>query len=290
VLGLFEVSLAMVFAGSSVVVGKLLATRIPVFLSAELSLCAALLAILPLQIARRRELARVDRRQIGSMLLQALFGIVLFRVLTLTGLRHTSAVHAGIITAAAPAVTALLAVLLLRERLRVPAVAGIVLTVAGLVVVNLRRAPEGSGGLQIGNLMVGAAVACEALLTILRRSSGGRVGAVTNATILIAASALMLMPFAINDVRHFPLREIDPVGWLSVGYYGAVATVIAYILWGDGAVRIPANRSGIAMAAMPVSSLALSALVLGEPVGWLQLAGCVVVMGGIVLGGLRAAA
>ena len=42
----------------------------------------------------------------------------------------------------------------------------------------------------------------------------------------------------------FQPGRIETVGWLSVIYYGAVATVIAYILWGDGALRIPATGRG----------------------------------------------
>jgi drug/metabolite transporter (DMT)-like permease len=281
--GLIEVFLAMALAGSSVVVGKLLSTRVPIFLSAELSLCAALAAILPLQLRRRRELRLLDRRQLGFMFLQALFGIVLFRVCTLSGLRLTSAVSAGLITSAAPAVTALFSAALLRERIGVKGVAGIALAVGGLCIVNVHGISAAGSLSWAGNLLVGAAVCCEALLTIFRKRSGGSVGSVTNTTVLVAMSALMLLPFAIGEARRGGLQRIEAVGWAAIVYYGAVATVAAYILWGDGALRIPAHRVGVAMAAMPVSSLALSWLLLGEPVGARHLLGCAVVVAGIVV-------
>jgi drug/metabolite transporter (DMT)-like permease len=285
--GLLEVVLAMAFAGSSVVVGKLLATRVPVFLSVELSLCAALAAILPAQIARRRELRLLGPRELSYMLLQALFGIVLFRAFTLYGLHFTTAVSAGIITSAAPAVMALLAGTILRERLGRGAIAGLALSVSGLLAINLWGLSPGAGpGSLVGNLLVFAATVCEALLTIFRKRSGGRIGSVTNTTVLVGMSAVLVLPLALIDLQRFPIRQIDSVAWLSILYYGAVATVIAYVLWGHGTLRIPANRTGIATAALPVTAVILSALVLGEPLLPAHVAGSVTVIAGIIVANL----
>jgi len=283
--GLVEVVFAMMLAGSTVVVGKLLSTRVPVFLSVELTLCAALAAILPLQIARRRELRLLHARELLYMLLQAFFGIVLFRAFTLYGLRFTSALSAGVITSAAPAIMAVIAAVALGERLGRTQAIGVGLAVAGLLLINLwgHEPSEGSGSL-VGNLLILAATVCEALLTVFRKSSGGRIGSVTNTTVLVGMSALMMLPFALLDLRSFALAHIGTVGWISIVYYGSVATVIAYILWGHGALQIPANRTGIATAALPVSALILSSLVLGEHLGPQHLVGCAAVIAGIIMG------
>ena len=243
--GMVEVVLAMGLAGSSVVVGKLLSVRIPVFLSVEISLLAALAAIIPAQVVRRRELLLLGGRELAYMFLQALFGIVLFRAFTLSGLRFTSAVNAGVITSAAPAVMAVLARVVLGERMGRTGALGVGLAVAGLLLINVRGLASGmEPGHLAGNLLVLAATVCEALLTIFRKTSGGRIGSVTNTTVLVAMSAVMMLPLALIDLRGFSLSRIDAVGWVSALYYGAVATVIAYILWGHGALLIPAGQDG----------------------------------------------
>ena len=285
--GLLEVVLAMALAGSSVIVGKLLSTRVPVFLSVELSFCAALVAILPAQVARRRELRLLGVRELSYMFLQALFGMVLFRAFTLYGLHFTSALSAGIITSSAPAVMAILAATVMGERLGRGPAAGIALSVVGLLAINLWGiSPGESHGSLLGNLLIFAATVCESLLTIFRKRSGGRIGSVTNTTVLVAMSAVLMLPFALLDLRRFPLGQIDRVAWLSIIYYGAVATVIAYILWGHGALRIPANRTGIATAALPVTAVILSALLLGEPLRPAHVAGSVTVIAGIIVANL----
>ncbi|HEY9594425.1 MAG TPA: EamA family transporter, partial [Spirochaetia bacterium] len=266
--GIAEIVGAMCLAGSSVVVGKILSTRMPVFLAAEASLLAALVAILPLQLRRRAELRLLGGRDLLSMFFQALFGIVVFRVLTLWGLRYTSAVQAGLVTSAAPAVMAVLARLVLKERPGPHGTLGVCLAIAGLLAVNVHGAATTVGrDFLFGNALVLGATVCEALLTIFRKSSGGRIGSITNTTVLVAMSAVMLLPFALLDLRGFTPSMVGTEGWIAVVYYGAVATVIAYILWGDGALRIPAHLTGVATAAMPVSALLLSGLVLREPLG-----------------------
>jgi drug/metabolite transporter (DMT)-like permease len=283
--GLIEVLCAMSIAGSTVVVGKLLSVRIPVFLAMELSLVAALIAILPAQIIHRAELRLLKGRELAYMFLQAFFGIVLFRSLTLYGLRLTSAISAGVITSAAPAVMAVLAAAALRERIGPAGVAGVLLSVAGLLLVNLWGRSGGTGpGYLAGNLLVLGAMLCEALLTVFRKSSGGRVGSVTNTTVLVAMSALMTLPLALRDLRGFSLDRIEVVGWASVVYYGAVATNIAYVLWGRGALRISATMTGLATAALPVTAVVLSAVVLGEHLGLVHVMGAAAVIAGILIG------
>ena len=283
--GLVEVICAMSIAGSTVVVGKLLSVRIPVFLSMELGLCAALVAILPAQIARRGELRLLSGRELLYMFLQALFGIVLFRALTLYGLRLTSAISAGVITSAAPVVMAVIAATALRERIGGAGIVGVCLAVTGLLLVNAWGQAERAGsGYLAGNLLVLGAVLCEALLTVFRKSSGGRVGSVTNTTVLVAMSAVMSLPMAVRDLRGFSLGQVDAVGWVSVIYYGAVATNIAYVLWGHGALAIPAAMTGLATAALPVTAVVLSAVVLGEHLGMIHVLGAAAVIAGILVG------
>lgn len=285
VYGLLEVALAMALAGSSVVVGKLLSSRVPVFLSAELSLLTALAAVLPAQIAVRRELRGLGRRDLGYMFLQALFGMVLFRTLTLYGLKFTPAGHAGLITSSAPMVMAVLAAAVLRERIGVRGLLGVGLSAAGLLFINVAGFAAALGpAFLVGNALIFAATVCEALLTIFRKSSGGTIGSITNTTMLVAISAVLLLPFALSDLREFSLAQVDTVGWLAILYYGAVATVIAYILWGHGALQIPASTTGMATAMLPLSALVLSGAILKEEIGPFHIMGCVTVVLGILVG------
>lgn len=272
---------AMSLAGSSVVVGKLLVATVPVFIATFASLSVAFFCMIPLMRGRFTEVRMLSVREWMYLFLQGLCGIVLFRVFTLYGLQTTGAVQAGIITGATPAVLALLSLLLLGERLSARMVAGIVLAALGCMVINL-FAGKGAGENSIsGNLLVGAAVVSEALFTIFRKRICHSVSAVTNTAVLIFCSLLLV---AVPAALEFGAMNTMPAtaAIVAIGYYGVFATALAYILWTGAVGKVSGATAGAATAAMPASSVVLAILVLGEEPHWQYLAGCLLIIAGIL--------
>ncbi len=272
---------AMALAGSSVVVGKVLATKVPVFLGTFGTLLVAFLTLLPLAWGKRAEVRALDARQWGNLFLQGLFGIVVFRVFTLYGLRMTSAMQAGIITGTTPAALAALSLVLLGERLSRGALFGIACAVCGCVAINLFSAEAGGAGSLPGNLLVGAAVVSEALFTIFRKRVADSVSAVTNTAVLIFCSLLLLLPAAALEAAAMTSWP-DATALLAIAYYGVFATVVAYLLWTGAVGSVSGATAGAASAAMPASAMLLAALLLGEPMRWYHLFGCTVIAIGII--------
>lgn len=273
---------AMALAGSSVVAGKILISSIPVFLGTFMSLLVAFICMIPLMRSRIHELRRLTWREWKYLFLQGLCGIVLFRIFTLYGLHLTSAVQAGIITGTTPAVFAALSFLLLGEKLQRRSILGICLAVSGSILINI--AANGSAGHSsaAGSLLVAIAVICEALFTIFRKRIASSVSATTNTTVLIFCSLLLLALPALWDatkMEHYPSQQC----LLAVMYYGIFATVIAYLLWTYAVGRVDGATAGAATAAMPASSVLLAFLILGEQVLWQHLAGCVLIVSGIIV-------
>ena len=135
-----ELSAAMVLVGSSVVVGTLVVAKVRIFLIGGLRFALASLILVPVLLARERRMPALSRRDAGVLLLQAFAGIFAFNVLLLYGLTLTSAAESGIVTATTPAVTAVLAILLLREPWSARRAAGMGLAVLWLLALNLEAA------------------------------------------------------------------------------------------------------------------------------------------------------
>jgi len=62
-----------------------------------------------------------------------------------------------------------------------------------------------------------------------------------------------------------------------------VPTVAGFVLWYAGAARISGAEAGLMTALVPVSAVALAAVVLREPVSAAQLAGVACVLGAVLL-------
>lgn len=291
---------AFIFAGTSVVAAKVVGQALGPFTTTAISL---LLALPLLLMAGRKKLAAhirgMGRRQWLLAAAQAAFGIFLFRVFLLNGLARTSAAEAGILTGATPAATALMAALILRERVSIPRVAGIACTVAGILVLQGLLLPGAlpDASHLMGNLLVLLAALSESVFNIL-----SRVGALRHAankgssqdpivqTALVAAIALLLCLVPSLAENPAPaLTVLHPSDWAALAWYGLVSTALAYICWYGGINRCEATVAAAFSGLMPLAALALSVLLLGEKPSIQQWAGGVLVLAGMALSGMKEA-
>lgn len=260
-----QLTCAMLLAGSSVVFSKVVAAAVPTFLANALILLLASAVLLGLTWRLEGGL-RVPREAWRPLALQALCGVVLFRVFLFHGLPLTSAASAGILTSATPAVTALLAWLVLRERLGGRGVLGVLVTVLGVLVLTV---PDASGGVGsrpvLGNLLVLGAVVGEALWNVLSRLSVARLSPLKATTLVTLLALGMFLPLAVPQAAAFDFSSLSLAEVSALGYYALGATVLAYLLWFAGVRRVGAGTAAVFTGWLPVSAVACSALVLREP-------------------------
>lgn len=196
----------MAIVGSSVVVGKVVVARVPVFLIGGLRLAFACLVLVPVLLLVERGLPRLSRRDLAVLGLQAFTGIFVFTALLLYGLTLTGAAAAGIVTSTTPAVAGALSVLLLGERLTWARAGGIALAVLGLLAVNLGApgaATAGGPNPLLGNLLVFGAVVGEALFIVCGKVAAARVAPLTAAATISVLGLLMFLPFAAWEAARF---------------------------------------------------------------------------------------
>ena len=255
----------MILAGSSVVFSKIVAGSFPTFLANALILLPAS-AVLLILTWRLEGGLRVPRAAWLPLFLQALCGIVLFRVFLFYGLPLTSAASAGILTSTAPAMSALLAVLILREQLGVRAVFGVLLTVLGVFVLTVPDASSGIGANPVlGNGLVLGAVLGEALWNVLSRFTVSQLSPLSAATFTTVLALLMFVPLALPEAVQFNFAGVTFLQIGAILYYALGATVLAYLLWFAGVRGVTASTAAVYTGWLPVSAVALSSLLLREP-------------------------
>jgi drug/metabolite transporter (DMT)-like permease len=87
--------------------------------------------------------APLDGRTRWLLFLESFFGNFLFSLCMLFGVAHSSALAAGVIMAAIPAVVAVLSWVILRERVGLRVAAGVACAIAGIALVALARDEDG---------------------------------------------------------------------------------------------------------------------------------------------------
>jgi len=287
--------LAFALAGTSVVSGKLVSGKLGAFTIAAASLLFALLFLLPFCGKKLREsLSTLTAKDILSLVLQAVLGIFLFRILLLYGLQYTSSVEAGILTGATPAITALLAVALLKERVNGGRLAGILCTISGIMVLQgLFNAGMAFSWQHFrGNGLVLGAVACESSFNTLSRVFAVKSASSVQKTVIhpmvqtVLVSAIAFLLCLIPAFGEAPLQRLSAIGlleWLALLWYGVFVTALAFVCWYAGIKRSSGFTAAAFSGMMPLTAMLLSIIILGEHASWQQWSGGLLVMCGMAL-------
>ncbi|HZB35730.1 MAG TPA: EamA family transporter [Gaiellaceae bacterium] len=239
------------------------------------ALLAALMAILRLAPPRGR----------------ALRGAVLYGVLAIGGafalayygLVH---IHAGLgqtLLAIVPLATLFLAVLQRQERLRLGALAGGVVALAGIALISNATLEEGVPALSLLAVLGGAL--CFAQAAVLVRHfppahpiTMNAVGMATGAVLLLAGSLVA------RETIQLPDRSET---WLAIGYLVPVGSVVVFVLYLVVLRYWEASRAAYEFVLIPVFTVALSTWLDDEPLGLGLLLGGPLVLVGVYIGALR---
>lgn len=295
--GIFYLICAFSFAGTSVIAGRLLNGQMGPFTITGVSLLLGILCLLPVAWRGILSAIRLMTLRDWTLLgLQALFGVFLFRMFLLFGLQHTSAGEAGIITGATPAVTVMLARVVLKESIHRTKLAGILSTIGGILLIQELLSPGAKPSIMhlAGNVLVLCTAISESIFNILSRAAAVTTERTQRehlhpmaqtAIVSVIALLLCLVPAILED----PISSLSTIGveaWLALVWYGPVVTSLAFICWYAGIKRCLASTAAALSGMMPFTSMLLSVLVLGEHAGWPQWAGgMMVIIGMILIGG-----
>lgn len=280
-----NLTLAMVLVGSSVVAGKIMVDELPVFLASAARFVLALSILIPIICIREGGLPGISRRSWCMLAVQSLCGSFLFTVFLLYGLTFTGPSSAGIITSTTPACMGIIAWVFLKDRPSLRIGVGIMLSVLGVLVINMVESGGGVSGSNplLGNVLVLGAVIFESMFLLIRKTVPEPLSPLAVSTIISLFGLIWFLPMGLYEASAADFGAISLTGWLTVIYYGVFVTVLAYLFWFAGITKVPASIAGVFTAVMPLSALVLSALILSEPIGWQQLVGCGCVLIGIVL-------
>ncbi|WP_416150274.1 DMT family transporter [Salipaludibacillus sp. HK11] len=274
VLAYLKVIAAMVIVGSSVVVGKILIQTMPIFLASELRFLVASLILVPLLIFKEG-IPSLNKKDIVVLFFQSLAGVFLFSIFMLYGLKFTTAMEAGIVTSTLPAMVALLAYFILKEKLTRNKIVGILTAILGVIVLNVSgiNEMEGDNLKMLGNLLILGAVMGEALFIILGKSISKRISPLAITAGVSIIGVLLFLPMAIYDILNANYSFGSAHDWLLIFYFGIVVTVLAFLFMYQGIAILPATTVGVLTSVLPLSTAILSFFFLRELIYYYHLMG-----------------
>lgn len=275
---------SMATVGSSMTANKFIVDHVPVMIAGFVRFLAASIFIITLTFIIEGKLPQLDRRTQVILALQTFFGSFLFTILTLYGVDMTTAMVSGIILAATPAVVAVMS-WVLGDRLSRIAWMGVLLTIGGVLVVNLLGSPSEDVARRpvLGAMLIFLAVISEALYTMFARLIAGNASPLGITSWYSIYGALMFLPPALWAMRDVSFASFPMSGWIAMAYMGAVPGAIAVLLWFYGLRQVPTSIAGAFTGVMPISAVLSAAIMLNEAIQWPHIVGMVLIIIGIVM-------
>lgn len=270
-----SLALSMSLVGSYVALSKPLVLVFPVFLLAWLRFGIGAVAMLN-WLRKPADEPALSARTRALLFLESFLGNFLFSICMLFGVSLTTAVAAGVVMSSIPAVVALLSWIFLRERIGWRSTAGIACAAIGIGLFSLQKVdasvaatvdasgPFGISKALLGNLLVFAAVVCEASYVVIGKLLTEGLGPKRISAIINLWGFALVTPFGLWAAWHFDFSAVALPVWGLLVFYALAASVWTVWLWMSGLKRVPASQAGVFTVMLPISAAAIGVLFMGE--------------------------
>jgi len=275
-------ALAAVLWGGSIVAQKLALGSFSAVEASVLRDIGGLAILLTTWWWQEGTLARVTGADLRILGLLGL-GVLGNHLLILMGLKYVSGAVAGVIIGSAPVVTALLSAVMIQDVPLRSVWMGGLLSCAGVALVSIAGFQAAGEHPVLGSLLVFLGVVSWALYSIGSRSVMDRMSALTvNWTTLLVATVIQI-PLLWTDRKMLDagVASVTMPDWLALGYLVVFATAVAQQAWLFGVQGIGPSRASVLGNLTPVAAVALSALILHESVGLVEVIGIGLILAGV---------
>jgi len=275
--------------GSTFVVTKATFEEVPPLTLAFLRVSIGALVLLPFALQRRRQSSPRQPLPWKAILQLGSIGVAFYYLTFNLGMSLTSASQGALVQSCIPAMTALVAVVLLRERASRLRLLGIALSIIGVLIIFSGAAGDPAGASLLGNALIFLSVIAWGIYTSLAKRLSEHDSVVVTACI-VGCGALMLLPAAAFELRHIPFPSLSMQGWFGVFYLGVLASGIAFLIYNHALRYMEAGHAGVFANLIPVIGVLSGIVVLHDPLSWRSIAGGIVVMLGVWITGADKAA
>jgi len=272
------------FWGGTFISGRMLARDVGPYSAAFLRFAVAGVCLVIVLYRREGRFPLPSPSQILPVILLGLTGVFCYNVFFFNGLRLIEASRASIIIATNPIFITLFAVLIYGDRMTLVKAAGIVLSVAGAVLVISRgqTAMILQSGLGRGELFIFGCVASWVTFSLLGKAVLAHTTPLASITwSSIVGAACLLLPALNEDLPR--CLSYAPADWVNIVYLGVFGTVLGFVWYYEGIRTIGAVKAGLFINFVPISAVLLAFLILKEPLSFSLLIGAILVTAGVYL-------
>jgi drug/metabolite transporter (DMT)-like permease len=283
--GAMVVVAAIAFSGKAVIIK--LAYRHGVdavtLLALRMIFSAPLFALLAWWAVRAADVQTLSGSDLRAVMGLGLVGYYLASYFDFLGLLHITAALERLILFVHPTFVLVLSALLFGRRITARDVGCFALCYAGIGLVFGNDVMSQPGNVVLGSFWVLLSALLYAAYLVGSGRLVGRVGSLRFACYagLVSCAAVVVHYLATAPDIGLILRQPAPVYWLAL-LMAVASTVLPIVLMSEGLRRIGASHASMIGSVGPIATVFLGFAFLGEPITLIQLAGCGLVMAGVL--------
>lgn len=194
--------------------------------------------------------------------------------------RQIGVSYASLLYYCGPVIVMILSPLIFRERLTKPVIAGFMIVLLGIFLVNGKTAGEGNAW----GLFCGAMSAVLYFFMVTLNKQSRKLTGMENAVVQLTVSFLTVAVFV--GIRQAFVIRVPSEAWPWILGLGIVNTGIGCWLYFSPLSKLPVQTVAICGYLEPLSAVVFAALLLGEKMTALQIVGAACIIGGAMIGEL----
>jgi len=248
-----------------------------------------LLAFIVFELLRRFKVIniRFEKSHWKLWLMVALFQPILYFIFETYGLELTSSGEAGMMIALIPIFVSLLSSVLLKEKPRLIQYFFILLSISGILIIQMSQTDQESSGKIIGFLLLFGAVLSAAFFNIASRKASQEMKPFETTYFMMLSGAiffnvvyLIQLAFGEGLLTYFTaMAHIEFI--LPILYLGIIASIGGFFLVNYALSRLPAHVSSIYSNLSTIVAILAGALILQETLTVFHIIGSVLIIAGV---------
>ena len=252
----------------------------PPMVIATCRMVIAAAVLLPIaSIKSMKGLRRLSKRDVSLILLSSIF-LALHFGLWITSLDYTSIASSVVLVTSHPAFVAILSYFLWRERLNRLIIGGIIVALAGVVVINYNGLSFDYQSL-LGNLLALLAAFAMGVYLIIGGQLKTRIDLLSYLALIYSGAAVILL--AATLIMGYSLSGYSGQTYLMMVLLALVPQLIGHSSLNLAVRLVPVTLVSVAILGEPVGATLLGGLILGELPTVNEIVGGLLILGGIFI-------
>lgn len=225
---------------------------------------------------------KIDHADYPRLILSSLLGVAINQMMFFTGLNLTTPVDAAIINSVSPILVLVFASWILKERIGISRLGGILLGATGaLLLILMGNQLSLKGGNLTGDLFIVVNTACWSLYLVISKPLMVKYNPFVMMRWMFMIGFMAIFPFSIKQALEINFSSFDSYTWFSILYIIIGTTFMAYFFITFSLKRLSSSVVAYYTYIQPIIVAVIGIILFAERISWVKIVSGLLVFAGI---------